>query len=229
MTNTTTTLPAPRYQAPNIGVPRVLNLRGLRFMTAGEGSDGGAGAAGGAGDGGPGGDGSDAGKTFTQADVDRIIAQRLQRATSEYSDYAELKEKASQFDELQAQNATDHEKALAERERKVREEVTGKTRAQLVNAEARALAAAAKFRDPGDVIAQLGAKLADVAVDDDGLVDGVAVKELVEALAKDKPYLVETGDDGKHQVPGAGARGGDQVVTSPGIGTLRAAYAETSK
>lgn len=229
MTNTTTTLPAPRYQAPNIGVPRVLNLRGLRFMTAGEGGDGGAGGASGAGDGGQGGDGGDAGKTFTQADVDRIIAQRLQRATAEYSDYAELKEKASQLDELQAQNASDHEKALAAARKEVRDEVTGKTRAQLVNAEARALAAAAKFRDPGDVIAQLGAKLADVAVDDDGLVDGVAVKELVEALAKDKPYLVETGDDGKHQVPGAGARGGDQVVTSPGIGTLRAAYAETSK
>ncbi len=228
MTNTTTTLPAPRYQAPNIGVPRVLNLRGLRFMTAGEGGDGGAGAAGGAGDGGQGGDG-DAGKTFTQADVDRIIADRLKRETAKYANYDDLQAKATRLAELEAENASDHEKALDAARKEVRDEVTGKTRAQLVNAEARALAAAAKFRDPADVIAQLGAKLADVAVDDDGLVDGAAVKELVDALAKDKPYLVDAGDGGKHEVPGAGARGGDQVVTSPGIGTLRAAYAETSK
>jgi hypothetical protein len=229
MTNMTTTSPAPRYQAPNIGVPHVLNLRGLRFMAAGEGGDGGDGT-GDAGDsGGQGGDGGDAGKTFTQAELDKILSDRLARERGRYADYDDVKAKAARFDELQAQNATEHEKALEAVRREVRDEITGKAHAQLVHAEARALAAAAKFRDPGDVVAQLGAQLRDVKVDDDGVVDGAAVKDLVDKLATAKPYLVDAGDDGKHRVPGAGARGSDQIVTSPGMGTLREAYAGSSK
>lgn len=88
MTSNTSTFP--RYQAPNIGVPRVLNLRGLRFMTAGEGGDG---------DG-----GTEAGKEFkpitSQADLDRIVGTRVERTKAQFADYDDLKTKAAEFDKV---------------------------------------------------------------------------------------------------------------------------------
>lgn len=50
-------------------------------------------------------------KTFSQADVDRIVADRLSREKGKYSDYDELKAKAEQLDELEAQNKSDLDKA----------------------------------------------------------------------------------------------------------------------
>lgn len=51
------------------------------------------------------------GKTFTQADVDRIVGERLYDAKKKYGDYEELKAKAAQFDEFQEKNKTELEKA----------------------------------------------------------------------------------------------------------------------
>lgn len=77
-------------------------------------------------------------KTFTQADVDRIVTNRL----SKYSDYDELKAKADKFDEAEEANKTELQKAIErantlqakldgmEKEntiRKVREEVSQTT------------------------------------------------------------------------------------------------------
>lgn len=224
MTNTTTTT-TPRFQAPNIGVPRHLNLRGLRFMTAGEGGDqgdGGAAAAAAAVA------GSEYTPPATQADLDRIISERLGRATAKYADYDAHKAASEELAQLKAAGLSDHEKDLEEARRETRESITSQTNATLVGAEVRALAAEAKFRTPTDVVALLGKALEAVAVTD-GQVDTDAVKKLVDDLATRSPYLVDTGSAGKHRVPGAGERGTDQVVTSPGMGTLRHAYAESSK
>lgn len=46
-------------------------------------------------------------KTFTQDDVNRIVAKRIEK----YSDYAELKEKAAKYDEQVEANKTDLQKA----------------------------------------------------------------------------------------------------------------------
>lgn len=46
-------------------------------------------------------------KTFTQADVDRIVAGRV----AKYSDYAELKDKAAKYDEVVEANKSELEKA----------------------------------------------------------------------------------------------------------------------
>lgn len=43
-------------------------------------------------------------KTFTQAEMDSIIEGRLARERQKYADYDDLKEKASKYDEYQAQN-----------------------------------------------------------------------------------------------------------------------------
>lgn len=47
-------------------------------------------------------------KTFTQADVDRIVTNRL----SKYSDYDELKEKAAKFDEAEEASKSELQKAI---------------------------------------------------------------------------------------------------------------------
>lgn len=47
-------------------------------------------------------------KTFTQADVDRIVTKRL----SDFADYDELKAKAEKFDEAEEANKSELQKAL---------------------------------------------------------------------------------------------------------------------
>lgn len=50
-------------------------------------------------------------KTFTQAEVDKIVSERLQRDRNKYSDYEDLKAKAAKFNELEESNKTELEKA----------------------------------------------------------------------------------------------------------------------
>jgi hypothetical protein len=79
-------------------------LRTLRFMTTPEGGD----ATGGGGQGGTGGAAFVA--PTTQAELDRIIADRLSRERSKFADYDDLKTKAAKFDEVEAKSKTDLEK-----------------------------------------------------------------------------------------------------------------------
>lgn len=74
----------------------------------------------------------DEGKTFTQAELDRIIADRLKREASKYADYDELKAKADKFDEHEAANKSEVDK--------LREQVETLTKSQTA-AEAKALRA----------------------------------------------------------------------------------------
>ena len=48
------------------------------------------------------------GKTFTQEDVNRIVAERVKR----YANYEELKQKAEQFDQIEESNKTELQKAV---------------------------------------------------------------------------------------------------------------------
>ncbi len=50
-------------------------------------------------------------KTFTQAEMDTIIAERLNREREKYKDFDALKEKAAKLDEMEAKNKSDLEKA----------------------------------------------------------------------------------------------------------------------
>lgn len=61
-------------------------------------------------------------KTFTQAELDRVVEQRLQRERSKYADYDDVRAKAAELDQLREANASELEKAQgkatkAERER----------------------------------------------------------------------------------------------------------------
>lgn len=76
----------------------------------------------------------DAGKTFTQADIDRIVADRVARERAKFSDYGDLKRKA-------AAAMTEQERAVAEAEQRGAQTASAKTGARLVRAEFRAAAA----------------------------------------------------------------------------------------
>lgn len=50
-------------------------------------------------------------KTFTQAEVDAIVKERLDRQNKKFADYDTLKEKASKYDEFEEKNKSELEKA----------------------------------------------------------------------------------------------------------------------
>lgn len=151
----------------------------------------------------------------SQADLDRIVGERLARERAKYGDYDDLKKKATQFDELQAASKTDVEKEREAREAAERTaaEATSKANAKLVRAEiislaadlgVRGAAAYALLVDAG----KIGAGK-DVFVDDNG--DVVGAKSALEDLVKSHDYL-KAGEknrgDGDGGARGSGSGGG---------------------
>ncbi len=132
--------------------------------------------------------GDDGSKTFTQADVDRMIKSRADRVAAEkYGDYNDLKASAEKLAKIEAANASETEKAVKAARDEGRNEVLSAANQRLVNAEARALAAAARARNP--VVAVRSLDLSGVKVADDGTVDAAAIKAMLEDLQKSDGYL----------------------------------------
>lgn len=172
----------------------------------GEAGDSGDSGQDGAGDDGGPGDGGGEDRTFTQAELDRIVQERLAREKQKYSDYDEVKSKAERLDELEAEQQSDLEKAQTEAER-LRQENEQLKQQEAASRRRRALeraAAEAKFHDPADAAAQIDQDR--LEVDDDGNVTNAG--ELVADLAERKQYLVRTDD-------GAGGGSGDGGAKPP--------------
>lgn len=55
-------------------------------------------------------------RTFTQAEVDAIVGDRLKRDRAKYADYDELKAKADKYDELEEANKSELQKAIESRD-----------------------------------------------------------------------------------------------------------------
>lgn len=55
-------------------------------------------------------------KTFTQAEVDAIIGDRLKRDRQKYADYEALKEKAEKYDAAEEANKSELQKAIESRD-----------------------------------------------------------------------------------------------------------------
>lgn len=155
-----------------------------------------------------------------QAEVDRIIAERLNRASNTAGKKA-LEEQAKSlgyesFEAMQTaakayQAAKDKEKSDLQREQEAKAAAEAKaTQAEerakqaYIKASFVAHAATANLVDVEDAFRL--ADLSSVTVKDDGTVEGV--KEVVEALVKAKPYLVKAGTGAT--LPGGGnpPRGG---------------------
>ncbi len=142
-------------------------------------------------------------KTFSQGEVDAIILKRAERvAADKYSDYSELQAKAKRLTEIEQANASDLEKAVNKARAEGQTEAQQAANKRLVAAEARALAAEAKFRNPKLVIRALD--LSAVKVADDGTIDDGAIRSLLAELAKDEPYLLDDGKVRPKPDPGQG-------------------------
>lgn len=153
--------------------------------------------------------GSDQG--FSQADVDRIVQKRLERERARYADYDALKEAAEKLKALEEADLSEREKLekriaeleQAEAEAKSKAEVREmEVNEKLIRAEVRVVAAGMGFVNPEDAYGL--ADLADIALDDDGAVQGV--KKALEKLAKEKPYLLDGKSDGGVGTPSRGKR-----------------------
>ena len=59
---------------------------------------------------------SDSGRTFTQADLDRVVQDRLAREQQKFQDYDDLKAKAERLAEIESAQQTDLERVTVERD-----------------------------------------------------------------------------------------------------------------
>lgn len=147
----------------------------------------------------------------TQDDLNRIVGERLAREREKYADYESLKEKAAAHDAAIEAAKTEAEKAVDAARKEGESTATERANARIVGAEARALAATEKFRNPAAAVKLLD--LSGVTVGADGEVDADAIKTKLKALAESDPYLV---DDGKKPAPKpdptqGGGGGGDKT------------------
>lgn len=130
----------------------------------------------------------------------------------------------AKVEEIEAASKSEMERAVDAARKEGESAATQRANARLVSAEARALAAQAQFRDAGDAVRFLD--LSDIEVAEDGSVDTASLNRQLEALAKDKPYLLAeekptrpSGDVGQ------GPREPNQPAVTPGMERLREAYA----
>lgn len=157
----------------------------------------------------------------TQADLDRIIKDRLDRERAKFADYADLKAKAEAHDKALEDAKTEQEKAVDAARKEGEAAANQRANARLVSAEIRALAAAAGFRDPADATAHVDA--ASVQVGDDGQVDAASLKAALDELAKAKPYLLK--ETRPRPVLAQGSSGGSES----GVAAGRAMFDATRK
>lgn len=137
-------------------------------------------------------------KTLTQEQVNAILAEEKRKTLAKFEGFDDLKAKAEKYDQIEAQNATELEKAVKKATDEARADMSAQTNNRLVRAEVKAMAAALGFHNPAVAATQLAGEFAGITVSDSGDVDEKAVKALVEQLAKDEPYLVKT-DTGRPQ------------------------------
>ncbi|ERL23953.1 capsid assembly scaffolding protein Gp46 family protein [Jonquetella sp. BV3C21] len=134
-------------------------------------------------------------KTFTQADVDRVVADRLERERKKYADYDALKAAKAELDKLKEGQMSEHDKAkqgLGAAQAKVTE-LEAKIKAMELSALKARLAAAAG----------LPSELADRVRGE----DEEAIKADIEALKK----IIPAKSAGGAGTPAAGAKASDDL------------------
>lgn len=133
-------------------------------------------------------------KTFTQAELDRVVQERISRERSKYDGFDDLKRKAAEFDRIQEEQKSEIEKAATraakEAAEKTKAEVDATWGLRIVRSEVR-VAAAGKLADPEDAVRFLD--VAAFKADQDGNVDTKAIGTAIDELVKAKPYLAANG------------------------------------
>lgn len=138
-------------------------------------------------------------RSFTQADVDKIVQDRLARQKAQFANFDEFKEKAERYDEIAEQSKSEQQK-LEERAQQAEEAAAKATeRANRILRKAQIISAATELNavDPEAVHALLNENNftvptedgeLSVTVGDDGSVTGA--KEVVQAFLAGRQSLV---------------------------------------
>lgn len=151
----------------------------------------------------------------TQADLDRIIADRLSRERGKYADYEDLKAKAEKFDQAEAASLSELEK-----ERK---------RADELEAKVSGYEADKQLQQWRDEVAKDRPDLRDLLTAS----TEADLRTQFDALSKriPDPKAESSKDDGKPHIPyrELSKAQADAPAPTPGSGTLREAYAEAQK
>ncbi len=140
------------------------------------------------------------GKTFTQADLDRLIDERLKRERAKYEDYPKLKEQAKQWQEHEDAQKSELEKLQTKLDAETAARERAESRAKSAFVQSSAMSElAAKGVPPDRLKAAFRLLDADgLKVEDDGTVNGVT--DAVDKLLKENAFLL-VNDNGKAAQP----------------------------
>lgn len=166
-------------------------------------------------------------KLLTQADVDRIVAERIKRERDKFKDYSELKTKAAEFDKVAEAQKTAEQRA--QEAAVAAEERANQLLKRAIRSEIKALAAD-KFADPDDPGGFLDVTRYASA---DGEVDTAAIVADLDDLLARKPHLGKPEPGPRTPAPNrAQGTSGTAVVDpqmEPGLARLRYAYGNATK
>ena len=159
-------------------------------------------------------------RTFTQTELDAIIADRLKRERAKTADYDDLKAKASKLDELEEAQKSELEKAQERADKAEALAKAAEERAQAIALRSAIVAAASRldFVDPEDAFALLDKSA--LSTTDEGKLEGV--DEALKALAEAKPHLLKQDDQSK-------ARPRRQTATYPSDNATAASESEDER
>jgi hypothetical protein len=127
-------------------------------------------------------------RTFTQAELDRVVQDRIARERSKYEGFDDLKKKAEQFDKLQQDQLSELERANAAREKAQADATAAIDRANQTLIRAEILAAATKHKAVKPEHLHRLIDTDTVTVGDDGQVTGA--EEAVQAFLEANPEYV---------------------------------------
>ena len=151
-------------------------------------------------------------RTFTQADLDRVVTDRLRREREKFSGYDDLKAKASKLDEIEQQNQSEIEKANSKAATLAEEKQALGDQNKSLTTENLRLRVALDKSVPSDLIDRLrGETKEDLEADADSLLK----------LVKPKDTTDFDGGARKPEEPAADVQ--------PGLDRLAHAYAENDK
>jgi len=151
-------------------------------------------------------------RTFSQADVDRIVQDRLARQKAQYQGFDDFKAKAEQFDQLQQQQMSELEKAN-ERAAKLERDLadaTAQRKESLLRAAVVNEAAKRNVVDPEAAVALIDRST--LEFDDNGNPTNVATA--MDSLLETRTYLVAPagGARGNADLGARGSAGSDQLT-----------------
>lgn len=148
-------------------------------------------------------------KTFTQAQLDAIVKDRVAREKAKTSDYDELKKAAEKLAELEAADASEAERLQAQVAQLEKDLEAARGGAKETSFRAAVIAEAAKrnLRDPDAAVALIDRNL--IEYDDDGAPKQADIVTAMDSLLERADYLLPaTGGRGNAD---QGARGGSTV------------------